>query len=218
MRQRSAKPPPHEIEKILYIMSYSKFTIERVIKEFNLKLQQVEFIANNSDIQNLQPSNYIEEYLNNSYNFALSLGTEKAESEFIIAPILLEVKNKFNNSVTFFSGQRFDIDVDKNLSGICDFIFSQTQQSLYIEKPVLFVVKVKESNIKSGNGQCIAELVAAQIYNNNSDSYVYGTVTNGREWQFIRLKDNRIEININLIPTYPLDKLIGILYWCVENK
>ena len=199
-------------------MSYSKFTIERVIKEFNLKLQQVEFITNNSDIQNLQPSNYIEEYLNNSYNFALSLGTEKAESEFIIAPILLEVKNKFNNNVTFFSGQRFDIDVDKNLSGICDFIFSQTQQSLYIEKPILFVVEVKESNIKSGLGQCIAELVAAQIYNNKFDSYVYGTVTNGREWQFIRLKDNRVEISINLIPTYPLEKLIGILFWCVENK
>ena len=199
-------------------MSYSKFTIERVIKEFDLKLQQVEFIANNSDIKNLQLSKYIEEYLNNSYNFALSLGTEKAESEFTIAPILLEVKNKFNNNITFFSGQRFDIDVEKNLSGICDFIFSQTQQSLYIEKPILFVVEVKESNIKSGLGQCIAELVAAQIYNNNFDSYVYGTVTNGREWQFIRLKDNRVEININLIPTYPLDKIRGILYWCVEDK
>ena len=117
-------------------MSYSKFTIERVIKEFDLKLQQDEFIANNSDIKNLQPSSYIEEYLKNSYSFALSLGTEKAESEFIIAPILLEVKNKFNNRVIFFSGQRFDIDIDKNLIGSCDFIFSQTQQSLYIEKPI----------------------------------------------------------------------------------
>ena len=199
-------------------MSYSRFTIERVIKEFNLKLQQVEFISNNSDIKNLQISKYIEEYLTNSYNFALSLGTEKAESEFIIAPILLEVKNKFNNNVTFFSGQRFDIDTSKNLVGICDFIFSQTQQSLYIEKPVLFVVEVKESNIKSGLGQCIAELVAAQIYNDNFDNYVYGTVTNGREWQFMRLKNNRVEININLISTYPLEKLIGILYWCVEGK
>ena len=199
-------------------MCYSKFTIERVIKEFDLKLQQVEFISNNSEVKNLQPSKYIEEYLNNSYNFALSLATEKAESEFIIAPILLEVKNKFNNNVTFFSGQRFDIDVDKNLTGVCDFIFSQTQQSLYIEKPILFIVEVKESNIKSGLGQCIAELVAAQIYNNTLDKYVYGTVTNGREWQFIRLKENRVEVNINLIHTYPLEKLIGILYWCVEDK
>lgn len=199
-------------------MCYSKFTIERVIKEFDLKLQQVEFISNNSEVKNLQPSKYIEEYLNNSYNFALSLATEKAESEFIIAPILLEVKNKFNHNVTFFSGQRFDIDVDKNLTGVCDFIFSQTQQSLYIEKPILFIVEVKESNIKSGLGQCIAELVAAQIYNNTLDKYVYGTVTNGREWQFIRLKENRVEVNINLIPTYPLEKLIGILYWCVEDK
>ena len=199
-------------------MCYSKFTIERVIKEFDLKLQQVEFISNNSEVKNLQPSKYIEEYLNNSYNFALSLATKKAESEFIIAPILLEVKNKFNNNVTFFSGQRFDIDVDKNLTGVCDFIFSQTQQSLYIEKPILFIVEVKESNIKSGLGQCIAELVAAQIYNNTLDKYVYGTVTNGREWQFIRLKENRVEVNINLIPTYPLEKLIGILYWCVEDK
>ena len=199
-------------------MCYSKFTIERVIKEFDLKLQQVEFISNNSEVKNLQPSKYIEEYLNNSYNFALSLATEKAESEFIIAPILLEVKNKFNHNVTFFSGQRFDIDVDKNLTGVCDFIFSQTQQSLYIEKPILFIVEVKESNIKSGLGQCIAELVAAQIYNNTLDKYVYGTVTNGREWQFIRLKENRVEVNINLIHTYPLEKLIGILYWCVEDK
>ena len=72
-------------------MCYSKFTIERVIKEFDLKLQQVEFISNNSEVKNLQPSKYIEEYLNNSYSFALSLATEIAESEFIIAPILLEV-------------------------------------------------------------------------------------------------------------------------------
>ncbi|MCJ8282719.1 MAG: hypothetical protein MJK14_23605 [Rivularia sp. ALOHA_DT_140] len=147
-----------------------------------------------------------------------SLGTEKAESEFIIAPILLEVKNKFNNNVTFFSGQRFDVDISKRLIGTCDFIFSQTQQSLYIEKPILFVVEVKESNIKSGLGQCIAELVAAQIYNDNFDNYVYGAVTNGREWQIIRLKNNRVEINLNLISTYPLEKIIGILYWCVDNK
>ncbi|MEO0843064.1 MAG: hypothetical protein AAF063_29770 [Cyanobacteria bacterium J06643_5] len=67
-------------------------------------------------------------------------------------------------------------------------------------------------------GQCIAELVAAQIYNNNFDNYIYGTVTNGREWQFIRLRKNKLEVNINLVPTYPLEKLIGILYWCVEAK
>lgn len=56
-----------------------------------------------------------------------------------------------------------------------------------ISAPVIAIVEAKNEDIKSGLGQCIAEMVAAQIFNeheNNEIPTIYGIVTSGEIWKF----------------------------------
>jgi hypothetical protein len=49
--------------------------------------------------------------------------TEKSKSELIIAPVLREVRRKNADKIAYFSGFDFEVDAEKQLTGICDFIF-----------------------------------------------------------------------------------------------
>src|SRR4051794_3951390 len=53
---------------------------------------------------------------------ALAMNTEKARSEFIIAPILMESVSLLGDQVGLFSGVSFDVDKDQGLNGACDFL------------------------------------------------------------------------------------------------
>ena len=54
------------------------------------------------------------------------------------------------------------------------------------------LVEAKNENLKVGFPQCIAEMVAAQQFNQqkgNPVESVYGVVTIGTTWRFLRLRD-----------------------------
>lgn len=63
-------------------------------------------------------------YLNYSVPLALAINTEKARSEMIIAPMLVELKRLLNDQVSLFSGVEFNFDPEQDLTGFCDFIVS----------------------------------------------------------------------------------------------
>ncbi|MGB3263034.1 MAG: hypothetical protein WBA89_03670, partial [Microcoleus sp.] len=53
----------------------------------------------------------------------------------------------------------------------------------------------KNENLKSGLAQCIAEMVAAQLFNErqgNEIKSIYGVITIGTIWQFLKLQDKVI--------------------------
>ncbi len=67
----------------------------------------------------------------------------------------------------------------------------------------------------SGLGQCIAEMIAAQLFNEqegNELSNTYGAVTSGIGWKFLKLEKNKVFIDLR---DYSLQsepqKIIGIL-------
>jgi hypothetical protein len=60
------------------------------------------------------------------------------------------------------------------------------------------IVEAKNENIKNGLGQCIAEMLAAQIFNKQEgQAYeeIYGVVSTGTVWKFLILRDNRVFID-----------------------
>lgn len=78
----------------------------------------------------------------------------------------------------------------------------------------------KRGEIESGWGQCVAEMVAAQIYNQNQEQIIpviYGCVTSGRIWQFFKLEDDRITIDPNSYSLMPVQKILGILQWILSQ-
>ena len=116
----------------------------------------------------------------------------------VISPVLLEVRRQLNYEIGFFSGTEFNIDPTQGLTGYCDYILSAIKDSYEVRSPVLLLVEAKNENIKSGLGQCAAEMIAAQMVNTKaglSDQVVYGCVTTGTVWKFMQLCDRILKID-----------------------
>lgn len=193
-------------------MAYSDFTLKKVKADFNLKT--VENVSLFADIQHAEISEYLAATLARNVPLALSINTEKARSELIIINILVEVKEMLSEEVSLFSGVDFTVDKELGLNGYCDYIMSRSPEQLYIDTPVLTVVEAKNENIIGGLGQCVAEMYAARLYNERDEIHLpclYGVVTTGDEWKFLKLDKDRVYIDR---PTYYLSdlaKIIGIL-------
>lgn len=120
----------------------------------------------------------------------LALVSEKARSEFIVAPILLAVRELSGGRVAILSGQRLDVDPARRLTGECDFLLSLSDPLPRLRAPLLAVVEAKRNDIEGGLGQCAAQMVAARLFNERAGGTgrpVYGCVTTGEDWQFLRL-------------------------------
>jgi hypothetical protein len=193
-------------------MSYSQFTLATVKKAFNLTTsEEVELFA---PVSKIKCSEYLAEMLQYNVPLALASNTEKARSEMIIAPILIEVKRQLQSRLSLFSGVEFDVDAEKGLTGYCDFILSHSSEQLIVTAPVMMLVEGKNENIKGGLGQCIAEMVAAQLFNEregNKISSIYGAITTGTNWKFLKLIGNVVEINLNEYYLTDIEKILKFL-------
>lgn len=107
-------------------MSYRDFNISRVKQKFNLKLVEGKRFL--PEIEPVSPNPYLLEYLKDSIPLAIAMGSEKARSELIISPILFEVKKLFNEEISFFSGEEFNVDATVGLTGFCDFLISRSPE------------------------------------------------------------------------------------------
>jgi len=199
-------------------MSYSQFTLATVKKTFNLiTSEEVDIFA---PISKIKCSEYLADMLQYNVPLALASNTEKARSEMIITPILIELRKQLNAGFNLFSGIEFDVASEKGLTGYCDFILSHSPEKLFVAAPVIMLVEAKNENIKGGLGQCIAEMVAAQIFNEregNEISTIYGAVTIGTTWQFLKLTDKRVEIDLNEYYLTEIDKILGILVSAIQD-
>lgn len=122
----------------------------------------------------------------------MALLTEKARSELLIAPLLLAAREVAQRSFAIFSGQRLDVDPGKGLAGECDFILSRQDAVPVVRAPVMIVLEAKRGDVEGGVGQCIAQMVGARTFNERSGhpARVFGCVTTGEDWQFLRLDDS----------------------------
>jgi hypothetical protein len=193
-------------------MSYSDFTLAKVKKDFDLIT--VEKMDIYSNVAELECSTLLTEILRYNLPLALASNSEKARSEMIIAPILVDLRRQLQERVNLFSGIEFDVDKDKGLNGLCDFIISESPEQLFVSAPVITLVEAKKENIMAGLGQCVAEMLAAQIFNEregNNIPVVYGAVTSGTNWKFLKLDGKVIEIDLSEYYLKDVNKILGIL-------
>jgi hypothetical protein len=200
-------------------MSYSDFSLTSVEKAFGLNIS--DGINLFSDITELESSPWLKETLDYNVPIALGSNTEKARSELIIAPILVELRKQLNSQIALFSGIDFTVDSSKGLNGNCDFIISQSPQLLILRAPVIMLVEAKKENINAGLGQCIAEMLAAQIYNEREGEEVaniLGVVTTGEIWKFLKLTEQLVEIDLKEYFLNNINKILGILASAVRQE
>ena len=200
-------------------MAYSDFSLAKVSKTFELKI--LDAVNMFSAIPDLESSSFLVETLLYTVPLAISSNTEKARSEMIIAPILIELRKQLNSEISFFSGIDFTIDAEKGLNGSCDFLISRSPELLIVTAPVIIIVEAKKENINGGLGQCVAEMLAARIFNEregNEISAIYGAVTSGTNWRFLKLKDQVIEIDLTEYYLRDVNKILGILASVINSQ
>jgi len=193
-------------------MSYSEFTLESVQIAFDLTITERANLLDDTAMS--KSSDFLKELLKEFAPLALAMNTEKARSELIIAPILVEVRKHFLDRASLFSGVELNIDRDRRLNGVCDFLLSRSPSQLMLKAPVVVVVEAKKENINGALGQCIAEMWAAKLFNQqhqNDISVIYGAATTGNDWKFLRLCDRLVEIDLTEYQLSNIGKILGIL-------
>lgn len=199
-------------------MAYSDFTLRKVKQSFGLTaVEGGRFLP---EVEPIAPSPILAGLLEDTVPWAIAVGTEKAKSELIIAPALLEVKRLLNHQISVFSGTDFTVDIAAGLNGVCDFLISRSPEQFEIEAPAVVVVEAKRDNINSGLGQCIAEMVAAQRFNeanNNPIPTIYGSVTSGTAWRFMKLEGQIVTIEVRDYPFPPVETILSMLVWMLRE-
>ncbi len=200
-------------------MSYSEFTtIVKVKQAFGLTtVEGPRFLP---QITPIAPSATLTDFLANSLPVAVATGSEKARSEMIITPVLLEVRKILQQSISLFSGEDFTVDYKTGLNGICDYLISRSPEMLEIEAPAVAVVEAKKADLKTGIGQCVAEMVAMQKFNEAKEKpipVVYGSVSNGTQWRFLKLEEKTVSLDLNDYALVPLEQILGMLVWMVQD-
>ncbi len=194
-------------------MPYSNFTLKKFLNKFNLETQSCDIFPNGLS---KEPSNWLKESLQNTSNFPIN--TEKARSEAIVAPILYEI-TKLNPKINLFSGESLNANFELELNGECDFILTGEHKPI-LESPILGLVEAKKDDIPSGLGQCAAQMLGARIINeqdNKNIQTIYGCVTTGEIWQFMKLENNTVWIDQKKYYIDRVELILGVLQWIVDQ-
>lgn len=199
-------------------MSYSDFTLQKIVKDFQLLLhERTDLFAR---VPESALSDHLAMTLKENVPLALAINTEKARSELIIAVVLVELRKMLNYQISLFSGVELNVDPPRGLNGICDFIITRSPEQFFISAPAIVIVEAKNENIKGGLGQCIATMLAARLFNVQEDQAifpVYGAVTSGSVWKFLHLVDNTIYIDLEEYHINDVGKILGILMRMAEG-
>ena len=174
-------------------MAYTDFTLDSVEADLGVAQRPAAVFPALTDVL---PPPWLADQL--ARGMELALVSEKARSEFIVAPILLAVRELSGGRVAILSGPRLDVDPARRLSGECDFLLSLSDPLPRLRAPLLTVLEAKKNDIEAGLGQCAAQMVAAQLFNERAGQPgrpVFGCVTTGEDWQFLRLEGQELVID-----------------------
>jgi hypothetical protein len=89
-------------------MAYSDFDLKTAVQTF--ALTEVRDADVFSTVKPVEPSDFLRVWLDEFAPVDLGVNSEKARSEFIIAPMLAETKRQVGPAVNVLPGVSFDVD------------------------------------------------------------------------------------------------------------
>jgi hypothetical protein len=194
-------------------MAYANFDLKHAVEKF--ELSRTESSSLFDDVERIPPSVFLRDWLAELAPVAVGINTEQARREFIIGPILAEARRRSQVAINVFPGVAFPVDEGRGLTGVCDYLIVRSSEIYFVEAPIVAVVEAKKEDLTAGLGQCVAEMVAIHLFNEREGSpmpAVYGSVTSGSNWRFLKLKGQSLSIDRPEYVLPPnLDKILGIL-------
>ncbi len=196
-------------------MAYRKYTSSEIETNLGLEIKQAKLFAGIKR-QEISPSNRLRLMLETSENLAIT--TEKAVCEYLVAPILIDIKMN-NDGIVLFSGEQLNVDRHRNLNGEIDFLFTKNTNHLSIKAPILCITEAKIGLIDKGIPQAAAQMYAVRLFNEKEGKplkTVYGAVTDGKTWRFLKLEDDTLYTDLEILYLDNLPLLLGTLQWIID--
>ena len=190
-------------------MAFSDFkTIPDVQRKFGIRHIENDFIKIDG---NASPSEQFSQELEFSRRYLPIFASEGARCEAIIFPVLREVYKAYAADYTLWIKE--PLAYDETLSGTPDYFISTRSElgKLIVGTPVIMLVEAKKNDFEQGWGQCLAELVAAQKINADTDTPVHGIVTDGTLWQIGHLVNETFTQNTTSFSVDDLPTLFGAI-------
>jgi hypothetical protein len=197
-------------------MSYTNFKFVDLEKQFGLRQAQKQLFPD--DISAVQPSEWLKMSLEVSKT--MPLRNEKPKSEYVIAPILAEVKQGKADKIQLFSGENLEGNKKEKLNGEVDYIIVRYPQAMELRDPIIAIAEAKKGDVEGGLGQCAAQMYGARLFNKRAENKIekiYGVVTSGLEWHFLLLENQTVFVDTHTYTTGNLPQLLGVLNWIVEQ-
>jgi hypothetical protein len=192
-------------------MSFREYSVDEVQRRLGLRLRDAVLFQ---QVPTYTVNPEFDERIRYGVDLATSIDTEKAKSEFIIAPVLMELRRATGGRFKLFSGVEWSVDPARGLNGYCDFILTRGGSQLFVSAPFLAIAEAKNDHIINGLGQCIAAMYAATVANQAEGlppGVVYGIVSTGTLWRFLRLTGDQVEIDTDNVLVSDLPRLMGVL-------
>ncbi len=201
-------------------MAYNKFKkLETLRTQFGINNINKAWIPKKMPV--FTASNMLLQLLADAEEEALT--TEKAKSEYIILPILRELKQTRTQKFSTYSGFEFNVDTKSGLNGFCDFILSAEINKREITEPIICLIEAKKGEIDEGLAQCGAEMYAAHIFNEQRGKprkAIYGCVTNAFSWCFLKLENKNLLIDPSYVPlTFANpNEVLAVWQWILDKS
>lgn len=192
-------------------MASSGFDLATVQEKFALTLREDEDLF--ATTPEVAPTPILRQHLDEWTSVAIAINTDRSRAEMIIMPVLMDVVRLTRKGVAIFTGVNLDVDRIQGLNGVCDDLLANPVYQLFITRPLVAIVEAKKEDLVAGLGQCIAEMVAARIFNakdRESQRTVFRVVTAGNVWKFLKLDGSTASVDRSEYHLSQIEKILGI--------
>ena len=196
-------------------MAYRDFKIEDLEQKFGI-VEIGTKIFDPKKVKRVEPSAKLLMDLEDAA--IITLSTEKAVSERLVAPILAEI-GKRNDFIQIFSGEIIVGDKKQGLNGEIDFVIARRPWTLKPKNPLFCVTESKLGLVDNGVGQATAQMLGVRFFNQKrgyQDVPIHGVVTDGKSWRFLKLENNDLLIDRTDYSTSDLSLVLGVLQEIVD--
>lgn len=125
---------------------------------------------------------------------------ERDRAYRLISPVLLELEQLRLNRISILPEVPLEIDASIQLSGTPDFLISGSGTHQVV--PIAAIIEAKREDIEAGLPQCVAELYVAYLLNEHRLNSIYGCVTTGDNWKFVRFEGQTKHVIVDRTTMY----------------
>ena len=195
---------PSQGAKLLSFPHTARFY--EIIEYFGYKFQ-LQSLTLPTTQQNLERLTDLKNRIEESLPY-ISLTSETARREFLIAPVIMELIHYTHAKVKV----EYGLNINNQLKGVVDYYIKADNQ--------LLVIEAKNADLERGIVQLAVELIAFDNWSIIDHPILYGAVSIGNIWQFVILhresKQITQDLNLYRVPN-DLETLMKILVALMKN-